>query len=336
VHHGISPWDEGAQAALLTTELGLTEPYHLDAFGYPPWYVLLALPIGWLPYAEAGRAFLLCNLMFLFAGCYWATTSLRPRQRLFAGIAIGFYLPLLGLLAVGQYTMPVFAGIGLGYLAVKRRSPWPLAAAALLLSFKWHIGALPGLALVVLVVRDRELLRRSVLPTLAVFALACLAGFALDSRWPMHYVESVGRLASADVIRYCETCSSLAWTASTHILDGGQTWIVSVMMLVVGAALMVARKLYRDHEVWLAASIALALIALPYVRNYDVALLALPIVLCMHRVSSVQARVLVASCWLIPLALPLLDRGVADELLGGTAAIIFAVLLLLGPESSDS
>lgn len=332
-HHGISPWNESAQAALLTTELGLTEPFQLDAFGYPPWYVLLALPIGWLPYAEAGRAFLLCNLMFLFVGCYSATTTRPSRERLIAGMAVGFYLPLLGLLVVGQYTMPVFAGVGVGLLAVKRRSPWLLAAAALLLSFKWHVGALPGLALVVLVVRDRELMRRSVVPTLAVFAVACLAGFFLDGRWPQHYVEAVGRLASADVIRYCDTCSSLAWTASTRILDGEHTWIVSAMMLVIGAALMVARKLYRDNEVWLAASTALALMALPYVRNYDVALLALPIVLCMHRVVGTWARVLVASCWLIPLALPFLDRGVADELLGGTAAVIFTVLLLQGPES---
>ena len=101
--------------------------------------------------------------------------------RLKAGLMLvaALYLPLIGLVVIGQYVMPVYAGLGVCVLGLVRKHPWMLAAGLWLLSFKWHIGAIPGLAALLLAATyGRAFLVQAVGNTLVIVLLASCVGIA--------------------------------------------------------------------------------------------------------------------------------------------------------------
>lgn len=326
--NGISPYDEVGQAALLNAEYpGLAEPIVILPFGYPPWYVLLASPLGWLSPGEAGRGFMLLNIGWLLLGTWALSARLDKPSPYLAGLA-SLYLPVIGLVTIGQYTLPVYAGGALGLLALSRRQPWMLALAFLLLSFKWHVGLIPAVGLLALVLRDRDLARRGAGPTVAVFAAASALGLLLDPAWPSTYTRSVLALSTADVNLVCDTCSSLSWTVSQH--SGVPASLPGAALLAVGGVALLLRGMHRDAVGAFAAVVALTLMALPYVRNYDFAVLALPLFVAAERSDTPAERLLVGAVWL-GATLSLADRGLADEVLGTSALLVFGLLLAEGP-----
>ncbi|MCO4744156.1 MAG: DUF2029 domain-containing protein [Proteobacteria bacterium] len=333
VVNGLSPYDDAGQSLLLTTQYNAGEPIPVLPFGYPPWYVLTTFPLGWLDYARAGRAFMLMNLIWLSLGTAWLTAGRSlPARAILASIG-GLYLPLIGLVVVGQYTLPVFTGCALGLYGLQKRRPWALAFAALLVSFKWHVGAVPALGFAFLILRDVDLLKRSVGPLAAVFTVASLLGLLLDPRWPLSYTDSVLRLSVADVNQVCDTCSSLAWSVSTR--TSLSTGVAGLGLLALSGALMLSRRLYEDPPIFIAALLSATLVSLPYVRNYDFAIFALALIIAAARAHTTATRIVVGLCWAAPLLLPFLAREAADEVLGGSALVLMGLLLILGPASSD-
>ena len=104
--NGISPYDHVGQAALLTEAYELDPPMELLPFGYPPWYVALVTPLGWLSFGEAGRAFMLLNTAWFLLGtaCLIMASAEHLSARLKAGLMLvaALYLPLIGLVVIGQ------------------------------------------------------------------------------------------------------------------------------------------------------------------------------------------------------------------------------------------
>lgn len=330
--HGVSPWDHQAQVALMSEAVG--QPREVLPFGYPPWYVLLCLPMGWLPYEQAERLFMVYNMAWFALGTW--LLSVREDGEIEGRLAalVGTYPPLLGLIAVGQMAMPVFAGVGLALYGLRRRRPWLLALAALLLSFKWHIGALPGLFFLALLWRERALFWRTLGPGLGLFAVASVAGMALDPRWPLTYAESVLTISGLDMNQVCDTCGSLSWTAS--VWTGLSAGPFALAILAAGTVAMVARGLLANPRAWMGAAVALTLMCLPYCRNYDYAVFGVTLVIAYEHARSAAERALVVACSVGTFSLLLLPRTATDEVLGSTALALFVLLLIRGPDLGES
>lgn len=333
VVNGVSPYDELGQSALLNAEYpDLEEPIALLPFALLPWYVLVLSPLGWLSPHEAGRAFMLFNAGCMVAAA-WALSARRGHLTPWLGLAVSLYFPVIGLVTIGQYTLPVYVGGALGLLGLSRKQPWLIAMALLLLSFKWHIGLIPAGVLVALTLRDRNLATRALAPTLAVFGVGGLLGLLLDPVWPASFVRSVLALSAAEVNQVCDTCASLSWTLSQW--TGLRAAIPGAGLLAAGCLVVVARGLHRDAVGAFAAMWSVSLLALPYVRNYDYAVLALALYVAAERSRTTAERGLVALVWLAS-AVILIDRTMADDVLGTSALVLVALLVAQGPQPTEA
>ena len=107
---------------------------------YPPTFLLMVLPLAWLPYLAALAAWLLPAL----AGYLWVTHRLAP-HRLTLWLALAFPGAYLNLI-YGQNGFLTTALLGGGLVLLKSR---PVAAGVLwgLLSFKPHLAILAPVAL---------------------------------------------------------------------------------------------------------------------------------------------------------------------------------------------
>ncbi len=271
------------------------------------------------------------NLGWLLAGVAALTWDDDGPTAAAAALLAVTWAPTLGLVAVGQMTMPVLTGIALGLYALDRRAPWGLGLAAFLMSYKWHVGAIPALGGLVLLARDPPLLRRTLFPVAAWFGGASILSLGLDPRWPAEMVRSVLALAVADVNLVCDTCASVAWTLSGWL--DLRTSAVGLVLLLLGAAAIGWRGLVRDARAFMGAVVALTLVCLPYVRNYDHAILSVALVAAWQRATAPWHRAVVVGCWAAALALPALPRTLADDVLGSGALAVLALLVAVGPRA---
>jgi len=133
--HGGNPYD---RATLIDAYFdGQPPAWTFDPAWNPPWLLLMLTPLAALPAETAGRIWLLFNFALLLATPFvvWQLIDAPDRRRappwlMAVGAAFGSALTLL---AMGQVTMWVLAGLLLAVAALKqRRDGW--AGAALLLT----------------------------------------------------------------------------------------------------------------------------------------------------------------------------------------------------------
>jgi hypothetical protein len=237
------------------------------------------------------------------------------------------FLPVLGSLFVGQFIFPVLLGASLLTFSLRRENVPLTALAAALLTFKPHLGGpLAGAALIYLFLRRDDFSRRALKAILVTALLLFAAGFLADPNWPANYLHSLLGFRDMPGVASCGLCASLP-VALVNLVTG-QTSIAPALPL--GAALFIVffgalflfrREVFRTPELLVAASVLAALLADPYLLNYDFALLLAPLFLLSAR--------RVDWLWLIlAYLLPLLLLGLLGR--AGSLYLPLAALLLFG------
>lgn len=282
--------------------------FEFHPYPYPPWYALATLPIAFLPIAVGARVWFLLNLTMLAALVWLLTPRRRARVWLLLGIlAAVLFIPAFGLLIVGQYSAPVLLGTGLFAWAARRNSPWGLAAALGLMTFKPHIGlflALAGFGWLIL--RRRETFaRQAMLLTFLLAVFLAAVGLLADVRWPLTYLDSLLRYRDIPGVQSCGLCASLPVGLMRFVTgqsDTGQAAIVSVFMGLglLGLFSWRFRARLAEADLLMSLAVVFTLLVDPYLLNYDYILLLFPLAILSGQVRSLPGRAVLLAAYLLP------------------------------------
>lgn len=325
---GIPLYDYAAQ---LQWVRALTRPnFEFHPYPYPPWYALMTLPLTLLPMAAAARMWFLLNLTMIGSAAWLLAPRWRPPLRLLAILAAVMFIPAFGLLIVGQYSAPVLLGAALFAWAAGRQSPWGLAAALGLMTFKPHIGlflALAGLGWLVWR-RQAAFARRAMALTALLAGFLAIFGLLADSRWPLAYLDSLLRYQAIPGVQSCGLCASLPvglMRLVTGQANTGQAAFLSILLGLGLLGLLLGR--FRQKPVEPPGLMSLAavftLLIDPYLLNYDYLLLLVPLGFLAGQVRSLTERAALLTAYLLPWAALALGRE------GNPLLAVSAVLALM-------
>lgn len=323
--NGIDPYDEVAQNVVLHAGFPDASPI-VQPFGYPPWYPLTTLWLAALPVDAAGRLWLLVNCALMIAAVALASRGeTDDRERGGLAVAAIAYIPVIGLLSVGQFTAPLTLGAALLAIAPRegRHSAVMGAVGLVLLTFKPHIGALIAVAAVPWLVGPG---RPALLRGLLVGGVLAAASFAISPRWPIAYPASAVRLLREGNNVVCDTCSSATVFLARSITGGRFSLVIAGVLVAAVLLLSIVRK--PDPTGRIAIATTTAVVVLPYLRNYDNVLLIVPMVIAWGRASR-AGRGMLALAWLLPVAIVFVeDRATGVHSLWVSACLVLALLFV--------
>jgi alpha-1,2-mannosyltransferase len=303
---------QGTPAAVYAPEK-LSAAEHVDRtlpagsffpFYYPPPYLLLCLPLAFLPYWPALILFSAVGLVPLIVALRRllpANVSLLPALA-FPGVLVtagtgqnGFFTAAcFGWFAVLADARPWLAGGCLGLLACKPQLA-VLAPVALIAAGRWRSLAGAAVTFAVLSV-----------VSVALFGLAPWAGF----------LASAGRAGTTISGGMADQTKIQSTFIAARLLGGGLTLAAVVQGVVTLAAVTVLLRFVRPRpgaQAEGAALAAAALLATPYLADYDLVCLAPPLAVALTRGSVVGwgrwDKLLLLAAYLTPL----LSRGIAGR-----------------------
>jgi hypothetical protein len=365
VSRGISPYDHPAVALIQQSELGW------DAVGlgvpslpffYPPWYVVLSLPLATLQFRTAAVAWLAVNYFLLMAGCLLLMGAIgwRPGRWLLPVLAgATLFAPTLGDLIVGQYGMPAFFGAclvasmcsktgramneeGAGESNGKAAAAWWRPALAglglVLLTLK------PQLGIGVLLVACLWLVNRRTLRPLVwgggLLLVLAVVSFRVSPNWPVEMVTAQATYAAWAGIPFpiqgCDTCSTVAAIIESAGISGPLAVLLnaSVALGLVIAVVAAWRRRGDDLIYLLSLACVATVLGTPYLRNYDLVILVLPFLFVLYSTLGANRRLapalaLLTRCILVvAYTLPLIGTLAGDRLAVGRSGVAMAVALL--------
>jgi hypothetical protein len=243
-------------------------PYY--GWHYPPFFLLMALPLAAIPYGWS----LLVYLAATFAG--YAATLWRIVKPDRHALLLALAFPGVFANAIhGQNGFLTVALLGSGLLLMEAR-PWIAGVALGLLVYKPQFA---GIALLMPLVTGRGRVLASAALTIAVLACATVALFGVDT-WRAFFASTT--LTRTIVLEQ----GSTGWEriqsvfAAVRMLGGGIGFAYAVQGVVALAAIAGSIWAWRTElpfELRAAILCLATLLVTPYLLDYDLVLLALPI-----------------------------------------------------------
>jgi len=305
---------------------GLDVPY--SAFFYPPTYLLICLPLGLLPYLAALTAWLTATGY----ACWRVVRAwLGPISRPWALPMLAFP-GVLSTVGHGQNAFLTTALFGAAILAWDRR-PWLAGLCFGLLTVKPQYGLMIPLALIVSG-RWRVIVSAAAAAIgLALLSLATL-GAATWRAWLA--VSPLARRALQE--EWVGSAKMQSAFAAVRLLHGGlglAYGVQAAVALAAGAILIQALRrranpLSRDSLGQGAVLAAASLLASPFMLDYDLMLLALPLTWLVREQANSGALPWEKTAMFAAFLLPLISRLAAARLgLPLGPPIVFALLLVV-------
>lgn len=271
LHEGGNPYDAAAHIAAQRGIFAQEGAY--TAFFYPPAFLLACWPLGLLGYFPALAGWLVATgVAFGFAVRAWAR---RLGLALPVWIAIAAFPPVLITVTHGQTSFLVAALLGAGALLVRER---PLLAGVLfgLAAIKPQFG--PLVPLVLLLTGEWRVIAAAA-ATIAIASLTATFAFGPSVWADWLAVSGAAQEAMAEGVVPFAKMQSLF--AAARLLGAPVTLayvLQGILTLTVVAAL--ARKSWRRrYDPALGAAMLVgALLATPFMLDYDLVLLAFPLI----------------------------------------------------------
>jgi len=272
----------------------------------------------------------------VISGAVWLlTVNWRTLDKALAQIFALTFLPTLGLLAVGQYTAPVFLGISLLVYAVKKQIVWMAAVGLLLLTFKPHIGILIFLIVASwMVLTHTDYARRLILPTLIGGLLLITGSFILDPTWVRDYASTLNLFRHTTSEVQCDICISLPMALVNLITGKPYTSIANViggLLFLVAMLWFVWRRNELQPKPWfqLGLGSVITVLIIPNVRNYDYILLLVPLLYLWQNDGTRRSKIYSWSVLLIAFISPWAALLIAGKLAVGLALLSSALMIYL-------
>jgi hypothetical protein len=324
--HRIPIYDVARVEALAVEHSGISaKRFFMPRFPYPPWYALSTFYLGWLPIRAATTLWFELNLVMLFLSVWLLTDGWPGRLRLVAFPLALFFLPVLGVLAVGQYDFPLLLGTSLLIYSLRKENIAGTALGAVLLTFKPHIGVPILLSAMGWLIASRSSFGRGAIRAILIAGVFLFfSGFLADPAWVISYPKMLLNYRNEGNVSTCSECASLPvwlsrWFWGTSLASA--VWITLALLLLLVIIFYFVRPSFRAHELLLSAVTLIILLVSPYLYNYDFLLLLVPFAVLIHRENRMQ-KIIVAICYLVPeVSIILYGRA-------GNISLLFATLVM--------
>jgi len=260
-------------------ETRLYDAAHVYYF-FLPWSLIISLPFSYIPHPYGLLIFNSLSLGLLI----WSTWSLVKPVRWWV-LAISLTTIYTGMyFMLGQWDVLILAGLSLGWLGVKRKNPWLVSLALVIMTTKYTNIIFPMFIMLYSIRRwsFKDLFRVASLPILILPISFFIAGWD----WPFRYSRLMNTtLAIFDHYEVITLFSRTVYPTSYWRLMPPLGPIVVVCLAII-ALYLVYRLLRRGKNIdAMFLSIPLNLIITPYLMLYHLIYLA-PIqaqLLKMHR-----------------------------------------------------
>lgn len=296
------------------------------AFAYPPWLMLLMGWLGHLPFGAAGRLWLVVNLSVLLLSLWLLNRGQPFASGLIVSVMALTFGPVLSLLAVGQVSLLVLLGAAVLAANLHRRSGVPAALGLVLLSLKPHVG------LAVLLLGAPSVLRRvrSIWLPASALAVGLIVGSSWASPgWYMEWPAAMVRISAEESVVRCDTCASLSVFVERFSPLPATAVMLVLLALFLGLGLW-RRRVLRDDLQKLGLGVSAMFLSLSYVRNYDGAVLVLPLVALWVR-GDRAGRLTALAGWVLATLSALSGHRELSAVGAGATALLFVTVLLLPP-----
>lgn len=316
VHAGGNPYDmalhRAAESAVWPQQTGYT------AFFYPPVFLLWCLPLGLAGYFTA-----LVGWLIATAGAW--LLAVRAWARRIDGLILAAFPPLLISITHGQTSLLLAALLGGGFLCAARGQSVLAGVLFGLAAFKPQFGV--AVPLVLIAAQQWRVVAWAAVTVLTTAAMATLAfGFDIWGQWLA--AAGPAQAAMAEGAVGFGKMQSLFSALRLLGLPVGAAYTAQIVLSVAVVVLLVRLAWRKGMTLDVgAASMTGALLATPFVLDYDFALLAFPLIFLARQESLPWERMAVASAFAVgAFARPL---GVATGIPVGALVIagLFWVLL---------
>ncbi len=334
---GFSFYDFAQQQKLMFETTQFSQPQFniqlFQYFPYPPWYAGFTFFLLWLPYDWAYHTWTIINVGLLVLSANLLSARQNPRIRPLAVAAAIFYFPSLGLIVVGNYTLPVLLGGALFIYAARKEESILAAVGIALMTFKPHIGIFMALfAFGWLWLQKTVFARNARWMSIIAGLILGLIGFMIEPQWIISFPRSIYLFQTSSYMHACTYCISLS-----NILMGlvnsqanpNSSGLLSLLLLAIALILVWLRRtdVFSSVEKMMSVAVALTAVGLSYMVHYDFVILLIPLLLLFFREKNSKARFLYILLYLLPW-LRIFSDLTGNIILTLTGIAIFARLLL--------
>jgi alpha-1,2-mannosyltransferase len=316
--HPLQVYDIAAHHAAQTRLFGRDVGY--AAFFYPPIYLLICLPLALLPYFAS-----LAVWLGVTGLAYWRVVRAWLGER-FGALAIFAFPAVLVNIGHGQNGFLTTALFGGGALMLDRR---PLVAGVLFgcMVYKPQLGLVIPLALIA---AGRWKTIAAAVATVVVLAGLSAALFGLDAWRGFLAVSPVAKAAlEQDLVGYAKMQSTFA---AVRLLHGGPGLAYALQIVVALAAcaglVLLQRRAFRGGAEG-PAMVTAALLVSPFLLDYDLLLLAIPLAWMAREGLRTGFRSWEKLVMVLAFVLPLMSRSVASTVGLPLAPLVIGALLVL-------
>jgi arabinofuranan 3-O-arabinosyltransferase len=295
--------------------------YQIHSWSYPPHYLLLMWPLGFLGYEAALLSFLLVTLAIFAASAMWFRRTFAPETSLSQTVVA--LVPFVVMMLAATQNGFLIGTFMLVALAFMKSRPWVAGLALALLTVKPQLGLL--FAVIVLMDRNWRVLAWTVAFAVALAALSVLL-FGLES-WQAYFREVIPYQQSVMTDWYGIFLRMMPSVfGSVRTLEyAPATAFASHWVFAASALPLLVWLLWKIRDPLQRAFILLAgtFLLTPYSFNYDMGALSLVAALLAQSMARRSFR-LVALCIALVAVLP----GVMTAL--GLASLPLSPLILAG------
>ncbi len=292
------------------------------AFFYPPPFLLACYPLGLLPYFPALAAWLAATgAAFLAAVRLWQREFLPARA---VGLLAAAFPPTWLTITHGQTSFLAAALIGAGMLLVVRR-PWLAGCLIGLAIFKPQYGLL--IPFVLLATRQWSTILAASTTALALALLTALAfGPQVWLDWYAVTTEA-GNTITNNAVGYGKMVSVTAGAMLLGVPAAVATGLQLLVSLGIAGALMVAGWQRGYSPALAAAMLAGTPLVTPFVLDYDLTVIAFPLIWLASREHLPWERIVVALAFAAPLFARPLALNLGVPVMVPVLALLFVLLL---------
>ena len=254
------------------------------------------------------------------------------RSKLYAILSTLSWSSIWMLLIVGQFIAPLMLGIALIMFAITHNQLLLLVAGMFLLTYKPHLGGFIFLFVVgwLLFKRYYKPLKVIIFTHISI-GIICLI---INPLWLSDYIRTLIGFREQTTFTTCDDCSSgatLLVSAMTGKADTATALYVGIGIALVGSFiwwLIFQSRLDTTIEVTVYWSSVLALLSIPYVNNYDYAMLLLPFLWLTNTAKHTVTKIFLTISLVVPwIGVVLSDRPIVAVLLASSAcSMAFALL----------
>jgi hypothetical protein len=331
---GIYIYDYAAQSSMAHQVFGdLLQDITLPYYVYPPWFVYSFFFLGFFSPDYAARFWFWCNIAMIGTALHLIANGWGFRSKLYAILSTLSWSSIWMLLIVGQFIAPLMLGIALIMFAITHNQLLLLVAGMFLLTYKPHLGGFIFLSVVgwLLFKRYYKPLKVIIFTHISI-GIICLI---INPLWLSDYIRTLIGFREQTTFTTCDDCSSgatLLVSAMTGKADTATALYVGIGIALVGSFiwwLIFQSRLDTTIEVTVYWSSVLALLSIPYVNNYDYAMLLLPFLWFAHTAKHIVTKIFLAIALVMPwVGVLLSNRPIVAVLLASSAfSMAFALLV---------